>query len=221
MLNTSGTLLQSNKEHKFFEKHLDNNLDELARFLEAKYKLITEAQLRGVSTMENDEGIWLESGSLSTVKWREYNVFQLYHPSLHKLYSELAKLVKEACSYYEIDFDKQKYYVQGWFNINEAGNGKLNWHDHGAPGAPNFHGYYCVKAEPSSTYYRLFGDPNREVENKNIDNRMIVSEMGHPHAQGDWDWPGSRITVAYDIQPLSSLLLGGGHTIQQHWIPLL
>ena len=221
MLGTNRSLSYSNKEHKFFEKYLDNNLEELTNFLEDKYKLIKEAQLRGVSTMENDEGIWLESGSLSTVKWREYNVFQLYHSSLHKLYSELSKTVKEACEYYGVDFEKQQYYVQGWFNINEAGNGKLNWHDHGAPGAPNFHGYYCVKAEPSITYYRLFGDPNREVANHNIDNRMIVSEMGHPHAQGDWDWPGSRITVAYDIQPLDSLLKAGINTIEQHWIPLV
>ena len=221
MLNNNGTATQSNRPHKFFERYLDNDLDELAKFLEVKYQLIKDAQLRGVSTMENDEGVWLESGSLSTVKWREYNVFQLYHPSLHKLYSELSNTVKEACLYYGVDFEKQQYYVQGWFNINEAGNGKLNWHDHGAPGAPNFHGYYCVKAEPSTTYYRLFGDPNREVANHNIDNRMIVSEMGHPHAQGDWDWSGSRITVAYDIQPLKSLLNAGIHTIEQHWIPLL
>lgn len=221
MLNTNGSLSNSNKEHKFFEKYLDNDLEELARFLEEKYKLIESAKLRGVATMENDPGYWLESGSLSTVKWREYNVFQLYHPSIHKLYSELSKTVKEACEYYGVDFDKQQYYVQGWFNINKMGNGKLNWHDHGAPGAPNFHGYYCVKAEPSITYYRLFGDPNREIANHNIDNRMIVSEMGHPHAQGDWDWSGSRITVAYDIQPLESLIRGGSHTIEQHWIPLL
>lgn len=211
----------SNREHKFFEKYLDNDLDQLAKFLEEKYELIESAKLRGVETMENDPGYWLESGSLSTVKWREYNVFQLYHPSLHKLYSELSKTVKEACEYYGVDFEKQQYYVQGWFNINTTGNGKLNWHDHGAPGAPNFHGYYCVKAEPSTTYYRLFGDPNREVANHNINNRMIVSEMGHPHAMGDWDWEGSRITVAYDIQPLQSLLMGGEHTIEQHWIPLL
>lgn len=211
----------SNREHKFFEKYLDNDLEKLAKFLEEKYELIENAKLRGVETMENDPGYWLESGSLSTVKWREYNVFQFYNESLYKLYKELAKTVKEACEYYGVDFEKQQYYVQGWFNINTAGGGKLNWHDHGAPGAPNFHGYYCVKAEPSTTYYRLFGDPNREVANHNINNRMIVSEMGHPHAMGDWNWEGSRITVAYDIQPLQSLLNAGDQAIQQHWIPLL
>ena len=80
MLNTNEPVKYSHREHRFFEKYLDNNLDQLAAFLEEKYKLIKDAQLRGVATMENDEGMWLESGSLSTVKWREYNVFQLYNP---------------------------------------------------------------------------------------------------------------------------------------------
>jgi hypothetical protein len=44
--------------------------------------------------------------------------------------------------------------------------------------------------------------------------------MGHPHAMGDWDWNGSRITVAYDIIPLRMLKENSG-TIEQHWIPLI
>jgi hypothetical protein len=46
--------------------------------------------------------------------------------------------------------------LQGWFNINEARNGKLDWHDHGPDGSPHFHGYYCVSAEPSITHYITF-----------------------------------------------------------------
>jgi hypothetical protein len=209
-----------NKEHKFFERYLDNDLEELAKFLEEKYELIETARLRGVEGMENDDKFWIESGSLSTVKWREYNVFQLYHTSLHKLYKELSNTVKEACEYYGINFEEQQYYVQGWFNINKAEVGKLNWHDHGGPSAPHFHGYYCVNAEPSTTHYKLFNDDSRIVDNINKNNRLIVSEMGHPHAMGDWDWSGSRITIAYDIEPLKYLVTNDA-TIEQHWIPLL
>ena len=42
--------------------------------------------------------------------------------------------------------------------------------------------------------------------------------MGHPHAQGDWDWDGPRITLAYDIVPLRYLQ---AQSKPQHWIPLL
>lgn len=221
MLNLDSNITKSNKIHKFFERNLDIDLDELSKFLEQKYKLIENATLTGVTSMENDKGIFLESGSLSTVKWKEYNVFQFYHASLHKLYKEISNTVKEACEYYELDFDKQNYYIQGWFNINRAEVGKLDYHDHGTPGAPNFHGYYCVNAEPSVTHYKLFNDPSRIVDNVNKNNRMIVSEVGHPHAMGDWDWSGPRITIAYDIQPLNVLIAAGKTIPEQHWFPLV
>ena len=105
--------------------------------------------------------------------------------------------------------------LQGWFNINYTKKGKLDWHDHGPGGAPYFHGYYCVKAEPSSTYYNVF---EKQVENKNFDNRAILSEMGHPHAMADWDWDGPRVTIAYDLLPLD-VLLKLGQDSEQHWIP--
>lgn len=222
MLNSNIHMPKPSKEHKFFEKYLDNDLEKLSKFLEEKYELIENAKLPGVTTMENDPKIWLESGSLSTVKWKEYNVFQFYNSSIYKLYKEIVNTVKEACEYYEIDFDKQEYYIQGWFNINSvAKGGKLNWHDHGEPGAPNFHGYYCVNAEPSTTHYKINDGSGRIVDNVNKNNRLILSEMGHPHAMGDWEWEGSRITIAYDIQPLNSLIRYGSNVSEQHWFPLV
>ena len=44
--------------------------------------------------------------------------------------------------------------------------------------------------------------------------------MGHPHAMGDWDWEGSRITIAYDVIPLRDIIRFGVDQ-EQHWIPLL
>jgi len=35
----------------------------------------------------------------------------------------------------------------------------------------------------------------------------------------DWDWNGSRITVAYDVIPLRDLMVFGVGQ-EQHWIPL-
>jgi hypothetical protein len=207
------------KPHKFFEAYLDNDLTELSRYLEDKYKMIEDAKLRGVTEFTDKDKYWVESGSKSTTKWSEYNVFQFYNPSIYKVYVELGKLVREACEYYDIDFASQQFVIQGWFNINKKGAGKLDWHEHGEPGAPNFHGYYCINAEPSITHYRLYNDENNRFDNINKNNRLIVSEMGHPHAQGDWEWDGSRITLAYDIVPLR-LISGNSLSVEQHWIPL-
>jgi hypothetical protein len=203
------------KEHKFFERYLDNDLPELAEFLQNQYANMENLKLSGI-TKVTPRDHWLSSDSVSTIKWREYNVFQFYHESIYKLYKNISETIKEACEYYSVNFEEQRYMVQGWFNINYNHSGKLDWHDHGGPYAPYFHGYYSVNAEPSITYYSVFGN---KVENHNKNNRMIISEMGHPHAMGDWDWEGPRVTIAYDIVPLKSLIANKAEP--QHWIPLL
>lgn len=207
---------KSVQPHRFFERNVTGDLDKLVQELQVRYDKIERAELLGVTPLKHDEA-WKQSNSVSTMKWREYNVFQFHIDELYDLYKSVSDMTKEACEYYELDFEKQKFFIQGWFNINYTKKGKLDWHDHGPWGAPNFHGYYCVKAEPSSTYYKVF---DKEVENKNIDGRAILSEMGHPHAQADWDWEGPRVTVAYDVIPLFGLKENGMHQ-EQHWIPLV
>jgi len=205
------------KDHKFFETFLDVDLKKFQAYLIKQYEKINDIQLKGITPLDLKKDNFVESQSISTIKWREYNVFQFYNTDIHKIFKSLSKLIHEACEYYEIDFESQQYMVQGWFNINYTKKGKLDWHDHGPHPAPFFHGYYSVNAEPSITHYKVNG---KDVENHNINNRMIVSEMAHPHAMADWSWEGPRITLAYDIVPLKSLL-GNSLAIEQHWVPLL
>lgn len=207
----------SPQPHRFFERTLDNDLELLSNELRDRYAKIKNAEVLGVTPVGPHEA-WKESNSVSTMKWREYNVFQFHINGIHSLYKSISDMMKnEVCPYYDLDFDKEQYMIQGWFNINHANNGKLNWHDHGSMGAPHFHGYYSVNAEPSVTHYLVYDKP---FENINKNNRAIISEMGHPHAQGDWSWEGDRITVAYDVVPMSDLQKHGMHQ-EQHWVPLV
>lgn len=206
----------STQPHKFFERILDNNLTVLAAELQDRYSKIEQAKLIGVSPV-GDQEAWKSSNSVSTMKWRQYNVFQFHSTGIYNLYKSIRSMVLEACEYYDLDFEKEQFMVQGWFNITYSGKGKLDWHDHGPFGAPNFHGYYSVNAEPSVTHYRVF---DKDIENHNINNRAILSEMGHPHAMADWDWDGPRITVAYDVIPLRDIQKFGMDQ-EQHWIPLV
>jgi hypothetical protein len=215
MGHTFTAISKSPQEHRFFEKFLNNDLDRLAAELQKRYEMIKNLDVIGVTPV-TDQDAWKTSNSISTMKWREYNVFQFSLPGIYNLYRAVGDMVREACDYYEIDFEEQKFMIQGWFNINNSGNGKLDWHDHGPEGAPNFHGYYCVNAEPSETHYITTQGPKINV---NQNNRAVLSEMGHPHAMGDWNWNGPRITVAYDVIPLRDLM-GAGHEAEQHWIPL-
>jgi hypothetical protein len=215
-MNIPPSVSKSTQPHRFFERFLNNDLQELTVELQDRYQKIQEAKVAGVTPVGENE-FWKQSNSVSTMKWRQYNVFQFHSSGLYNLYSSISDMVKEACQYYGLDFNEQQYMVQGWFNINYTKSGKLDWHDHGPEGAPNFHGYYCVSAEPSTTHYRVF---DKNVENNNLNNRAILSEMGHPHAQADWDWEGPRITVAYDVIPLKDLKKFAMDQ-EQHWIPLI
>jgi hypothetical protein len=207
--------ITSLKPHKFFERFLDNDLGQLSTELINRYEKIKLAEVHGVTPLSDNE-IWQDSGSVSTMKWKQYNVFQFHIPEVYNLYRSISEMIKEACVYYGLDFEKEQFMVQGWFNINYSDSGKLGWHEHGGSGAPYFHGYYCVKAEPSVTHYNVFG---KMVDNINKNNRAIISEMGHAHSMGDWDWNGPRITVAYDILPLRNLVEQIDQ--EQHWIPLI
>jgi hypothetical protein len=201
--------------HKFFERFLDNDLNKLSDNLIDRYEKIKLAEIRGVTPLSDNE-IWKDSGSVSTMKWKQYNVFQFHIPEIHNLYRSISDMVKEACIYYGLDFEEEQFMIQGWFNINYSESGKLGWHEHGGEGAPDFHGYYCVKAEPSVTHYNIFGNL---VDNVNKNNRAILSEMGHAHSMGDWNWDGPRITIAYDVIPLRDLI--DCIDQEQHWIPLI
>jgi hypothetical protein len=201
----------SKTPHKFFERQLNNNLDDLTGFLQIQYDRISRGEILKNNT--NEQSLWESSGSASTIKWNKYNVFQFYHPAIYNLFKEVRSMTVEACKYYNVDFDKEQFWVQGWFNINYNHIGKLDWHEHGGQGAPWFHGYYSVKAEPSITHYKIF---DKEFENHNKNNRAILSETGHPHAMADWNWEGPRITIAYDVIPFRGVM----HNWEQHWVPL-
>lgn len=208
---------RSSKPFKHFRRDLHLNTDFLASYLlgkEAELRDLDTKQRLGVSVSgSSEERMWEDSGSLSTVAWRDYNVFQFHEAALYDLLRALGSLTREACEYYELDFEKHRFMVQGWFNVNYASTGKLDWHTHSHLGAPQFHGYYCVKAEPSTTHYLVDGE---EIEVVNRNNRALLGESLHEHAMGDWSWEGPRITVAYDIAPLRGL----ERTQEQHYVPL-
>jgi len=208
-------MIAMKKPHKFFDVIMNNNINELSIFLINKQKEILSGEIPG---FPQDELSKYDSHNGPTTQLGEYyNIFDKQYfgcDELRDLHRELRQLVKNACEYYEIDYDEQNYIIHGWYNLDYSSgeNGvspikhEQNFHDHMAgEGAPFFHGYYCVNAEPSSTFYKIGGINGELFENKNINNRAIVSETGHPHGRDDWYEDFPRITVAYDIKPSNGL----------------
>ena len=193
------------KPQKFFTRDLNLDLKEATDILRFEYNRIANCEMRGIAPHDDTLDIFTYSKSVSTQKSREYNAFQMYYPFIHELYSSVVDMTREACEYYEINYNSEQWVTQAWFNINSREKGgKLDWHDHLDPNikVPAFHGYYSVNAEPSQTHY-LINDEEKINHNKN--NRAILSLIGYPHAMGDWQWEGERITIAYDVFPMRIL----------------
>lgn len=195
---------------KFFERYLDNDLDALFDYLQNKQQEILSGKIAGIPVDKiKDYDIY---NGPSTQLGSYYNIFDFENESILKLKDALRSATQEACEYYGIDFDSKNYHIHGWFNLDyqspenrDEGVSPLkhaeHYHDHmGGDGAPTFHGYYCVNAEPSITYYKI--DRVTDFENINKNNRAVISETGHPHGRDDWYSEKPRITIAYDIAPV-------------------
>jgi len=204
------------KPHKFFDRILDNDLEDIRTYLDKKLDDILDGKVFEIdknipavgSPGWNNSKIepWTRYNGTSTQLLSKYNLLKDDYEPFAKLQKALREMTIEACHYYGIDFDKQNYQVMAWFNY-DYGFHKYNMenlHDHNnGEGIPDFHGYYCIDAEPSVTHYQLYKDQSKMFENVNKNNRAIVSETGHPHSRGDWNLEKPRITIAYDILPFS------------------
>lgn len=219
------------KPHKFFDIYINNNLDLLYNDLFVLNHEIASKNICRIPDKIFNQN--MEKPGLVTQYGVEYyNIFTFVNESIHNLYIGLQELTKQACSYYDIDFKSEKYFIHGWFNLDYKTTSRPNsiggvnpivnpqhFHDHsGGQGAPWFHGYYCVNAEPSSTFYKINNSDDQIFENINKNNRAILSETGHPHGRDDWFEDNPRITIAYDITPIKNL---NNSAIIGKWIPLI
>jgi len=84
----------------------------------------------------------------------------------------------------------------------ESFNKDMIFQDDNERGIPDFHGYYCINAEPSVTIYKL--ESGELFQNINKNNRAILSETGLLHGRGYWKENSKRITLGYSIQPADS-----------------
>ena len=208
-------------EHKFFSGDLDINLDSMLDDM----RMVELEIMSGKAPQITPELLESMHGSLSTTSLsRYYNVFAMPTLSFYKLYLGLRDKMREVSDHYGLDFEKQRFYISGWINMDTKDDPNFLegafFHEHyGGTGAPDFHGYFSVNAEPSRTLYKVdAGEEVTYIENKN--NRFLISETGHPHTRGFWEQDFTRATLAYDIIPLQRLEERRNGLGTQTWIPL-
>ncbi len=193
------------KPHKFFKKNVNNNLTDMLVFSKEVNDIVT-----------NNTGYDLKNTFLDTSKknihdtvmdsWHiTYNIFEYENEGIKNIKSTIKELVIEACEYYGINIKEQQYMLKG--HLNYYAGPKLVkfenavWDNHGNDPL-EFHGYYCINAEPSITYYLIDGDV---VENENKNNLALLSQNGYHHIVGNWLSEDVRITIGYNVFPLNKI----------------
>jgi hypothetical protein len=203
--------------HRFFQTMLNEDVEDIQMFLLNLYKEMEAgvhfALTKGWATEDNNYF------SAPTMYVDKYNLLSMPYEPFRKIKSGIKDLVMQACDYYKIDFDKEDFMVHAWFNINWNFNTALlsenDMHDSlGGRGIPDFHGYYSVNAEPSTTRY-FIGSEEVDIQNKN--NRILMSETGYMHGVDKFDWWGERTTISFEVTPRKNLI---ADPTKDNWIKL-
>lgn len=208
-------LEKTGKPHKFFSGEIYRNDTKLRVFIEDTFQYLkSTTDLITGDSMEYKK----DNGNAMNAFQTTYNFLKFMNPQMHDVTLLVKSLLIEACEYYEIDYQKEKYYVHSWINYTKGPRlvspGQVYFDNHGSH-PKEFHGYYAVDAEPGSTWYKLDNDALFEHKNKN--GKVLLSLNGYHHGVDTWPFEKPRITIAYNIVPLERAL----NSPDTPWIPLL
>jgi hypothetical protein len=138
-------------------------------------------------------------GNFTSAINQKYNLFCFPGVQLAKLYKLMVTNISPL-------LDNEPYVLKSWMNVYRAGQ-KVAWHDHWMPKYRAWHGFYCVHVGESATHYRI-PDVNDTVIVPSKEGRLVVGKSDNDtHTSTEWnDTTSCRITLAFDIIPVSTLL---------------
>ena len=168
-----------------------------------------------LQTLPQPEEHWINHyGSKSSAVHKDYNIFTWTSSYIRTLYDELR------FTFNKVKDSTEPYAMQGWLNVYEKGH-NINWHKHWDSEWKAWHGFYCVdvEKEQSHTEYNLpFMEENVQIESKN--NLLVIGKSDNDeHRSSVWNQETPRITIAFDILPMSSINKLQSNNLN-HWIPI-
>ncbi|MGY8985778.1 MAG: hypothetical protein ACKVIX_03975 [Sphingomonadales bacterium] len=145
----------------------------------------------------NTEAGWY--GTFSSANHDKYNLFGFPDVQLSKLYQLMVKNISPL-------LENESYVIKSWMNLYRAGQ-KVDWHGHWPERFRVWHGFYCVNVGESATHYRIPKIKDTIVVPSKEGRLVIGKSAGDTHASTEWsDTSTNRITLAFDIIPISTLL---------------
>lgn len=137
-------------------------------------------------------------GNQSTARHNYYNIFNFPVTEINQLYKHISNSTKSLLD------NNTRYVLKGWLNVYRTGQ-NIDWHDHWPAKDRVWHGFYCVGVEeqPSATIYKIPNIQETEVISK--DGLLVVGKSENDlHKSTIWTGKKPRITIAFDIIPITS-----------------
>jgi hypothetical protein len=137
--------------------------------------------------------------------YQEYNLLMYPFPGFHELYFGIQNMFHQVLTHCFGKTNNQ-YYIQSWLNLYERGQ-FIDWHDHWKPHQEAWHGFFCVDVEPNSKTSYMWPNIEEVIDIESKNNLLVIgTSNGDKHKSSSWDNDHPRITIAFDIVPLKSLL---------------
>jgi len=138
----------------------------------------------------------LHYGSKTTASYSQYNLLTLPIESFQNLYHNIVTVIKPC-------LPDETYMIQCWLNVFR-GNEFIDWHGHWNKKFRVVHGFYCCSVTPSFTEYQFeFGNV---VKVNSVEGLLVFGNSnGDIHRSSPWTGFGPRITIAFDIVPVTTL----------------
>lgn len=152
-------------------------------------------------------------GSYTASIHKNYNLFTLPLFSLSKLYKELVNNITPLLEY------NDSYHMRCWLNVFRKGD-FIDWHNHWPSHFNSWHGFYCINTNNSSTLYNI-PDNSEIIEVPSKEGRIVIGKSDNDtHTSTPWENENQhRITIAFDLIPLSSFNKYPNEIILNHFIP--
>lgn len=134
----------------------------------------------------------------TTSLFKRYNIFTFPNLQISLLYSKIREVISPC-------LPDEPHMIAGWLNVYHN-NEKLLPHTHWEPKFRSIHGFYCVNTEnvESSTTYKVPEYSDVEIISKN--GLLVFGKSDNDtHYTSTWTHDTPRITVAFDIVPITTL----------------
>ncbi len=126
----------------------------------------------------------------------------IYNESINLLFRSIVNLIKDACSEYSIDYQKNKYYISSSLSENQNPN---FWYDTGGTSKPALFGIVSLDDNINKIFIN-------EKEADILPGDMIVSEAGNKIV-----YSNPFKSLVFYVLPLSMIK----NQYSQKWIPLI